>query len=73
MKTHIADIASVSYIVLAKSKEFSKITSKQKFYGKLRRTIGDIIRELYLQRDLEFRERHAMPDHIHTCTGSLPM
>jgi len=41
-------------------------------YGKLRSRLGEIIRELCLQRDLKIIEGHAMPDHIHTCISIPP-
>ena len=42
------------------------------FYGKLRRQIGTILRELCRQRGVELVEGHAMPDHIHLCLGIPP-
>ena len=41
-------------------------------YGKVRRRVGEIIRELCRQWDLEVIEGHAMPDHIHTCISIPP-
>jgi putative transposase len=38
---------------------------RKEFYGKLRRRIGEILRELCRQKDLELVEGKAMPDHIH--------
>ena len=35
------------------------------FYGRLRRQIGAILRELCRQRGVELVEGHAMPDHVH--------
>ena len=35
------------------------------FFGKLRRQIGTILRELCKQKDLELVEGNAMPDHVH--------
>ena len=35
------------------------------FYGRLRRQIGVILRELCRQRGIELVEGHAMPDHVH--------
>ena len=35
------------------------------FYGRRRRKIGQILRELCRQRDVELLEGKAMPDHIH--------
>ena len=34
-------------------------------YGKLRKEIGTIIRQLCVYKDVEIIEGHAMPDHIH--------
>ena len=34
-------------------------------FGKLRRQIGTILRELCRQKDLELVEGNAMPDHVH--------
>ena len=41
-------------------------------YGKVRRRVGEVIRELCLQRDLEIIEGHVMPDHIHACISIPP-
>ena len=41
------------------------------FYGRLRRPIGVILRELCRQRGIDLVEGHAMPDHVHLCL-SLP-
>ena len=38
---------------------------RKEFYGKLRRRIGEILRELCRQKDLEIVEGKAMSDHIH--------
>lgn len=40
-------------------------------YGKIRRRVGEILKELCVQRGFELVEGHAMPDHIHMCI-SLP-
>jgi len=42
------------------------------FYGRLRRQIGTILRELGRQRGVEMLEGHAMPDHIHMCLSIPP-
>ena len=42
------------------------------FYGRLRRRIGPILRELCRQRGMEFMEWHAMPDQIHLCLSIPP-
>ena len=34
-------------------------------YGKMRRGIGQILRDLCRQKDIELVEGKAMPDHIH--------
>ena len=42
------------------------------FYGRLRRQIGPILRELCRQRGVELVEGHAMPDHVHLCLSIPP-
>ena len=42
------------------------------FYGRLRRQIGVILRELCGQKEVEVLEGHAMPDHIHLCLSIPP-
>ncbi len=41
-------------------------------YGRLRRQIGPILRELCQQIDVELIEGHAMPDHVHLCLSIPP-
>ena len=41
-------------------------------YGRLRRRIGLILRELCRQRGIELLEGHAMPDHVHLCLSIPP-
>jgi REP-associated tyrosine transposase len=41
-------------------------------YGRLRRQIGAIFRDLCRQRGVELLEGHAMPDHIHLCLSIPP-
>lgn len=41
-------------------------------YGKRRRQIGAILRDLCRQRGIELVEGHAMPDHIHLCLSIPP-
>ena len=41
-------------------------------YGKLRRKIGEILRQLCRQKDVELLEGHAMPDHIHMLLSVPP-
>lgn len=38
---------------------------KKVFYGRMRRQIGEIIREFCRQRGIELLEGHAVGDHIH--------
>ena len=42
------------------------------FYGKLRRRVGDILRELCRQKDIGLIEGNAMPDHIHMVLSIPP-
>ena len=42
------------------------------FYGRLRRQIGTILRDLCRQRGVAMLEGHAMPDHIHLCLSGPP-
>ena len=42
------------------------------FYGRLRRRIGGILRDLCRQRGVELLEGRAMPDHIHLCLSIPP-
>jgi len=42
------------------------------FYGRLRRQIGTILRDLCRQRGIELVEGHAMPDHVHLCLSIPP-
>jgi putative transposase len=41
-------------------------------YGKVKRHIGQILRELCRYKDIELLEGHAMPDHIHMCISVPP-
>jgi putative transposase len=41
-------------------------------YGKTRKRIGAIIRDLCKQKGIELVEGHAMPDHIHLCIRIPP-
>ena len=45
---------------------------KRTIYGRLRREIGKILRELCRQHGVELLEGHAMPDHIHVCLSIPP-
>ena len=42
------------------------------FYGRMRRRVGAILRDLCRQRGVELIEGHAMPDHIHMCLRIPP-
>ena len=42
------------------------------FYGKAKRRVGEILRELCRQRGIELIEGQAMPDHIHMCLSIPP-
>jgi REP-associated tyrosine transposase len=44
----------------------------QTIYGKLRRKIGGIIRDLCRQKGLDLLEGHAMKDHVHLCLSIPP-
>jgi putative transposase len=41
-------------------------------YGKMRKQVGVILRELCRQRGIELREGHLMPDHVHMCVSIPP-
>ena len=41
-------------------------------YGRLRKRVGEILRELCRQRNIELLEGQAMPDHIHMCLSIPP-
>ncbi len=45
---------------------------KKALYGKLRRGVGEIIRDLCRQKGIELLEGHLMPDHIHMCLSVPP-
>jgi putative transposase len=42
------------------------------FYGRLKREIGTILRDLCRQKSVELLEGHCMPDHIHMCLSIPP-
>ena len=44
---------------------------KRVFYGRLKKEIGGVLRELFKQKGGDVLEGHAMSDHIHVCV-SLP-
>jgi putative transposase len=45
---------------------------KKVIYGKLKRRVGPILRELCRQREIAILEGHAMPEHIHVCLSVPP-
>ena len=45
---------------------------KKVLYGKLRKRIGEILRELCRYKGIEIVEAHAMVDHIHMCISVPP-
>ena len=45
---------------------------KRVLYGKLRKKVGEIIKDLCRQRGVELIEGHAMADHIHLCLRIPP-
>ncbi len=45
---------------------------KKIIYGKLKRRVGPILRELCQQRGISLLEGHAMADHIHMCLSVPP-
>ena len=45
---------------------------KKRLYGKVRRRVGEIIKDLCRQRNMEMIEGHLMPDHVHMCLQVPP-
>jgi putative transposase len=45
---------------------------KKELFGRTRRAIGKILRELFRQKDVELLEGKAMPDHIHMLLSVPP-
>ena len=45
---------------------------KKVLYGRIRRKVGEIIRELCQQRGIELLEGKAMPDHVHMLLSVPP-
>ena len=41
-------------------------------YGKMKKRVGEILRELCRYKGIELLEGHAMPDHIHMCISVPP-
>ena len=45
---------------------------KRMLHGKLKKHVGEVIREVCRQRGIELVEGHLMPDHIHMCVSIPP-
>jgi len=45
---------------------------RKAIYGALRRNLGEIFRELALQRECKIVEGHLMIDHVHMCLSIPP-
>ena len=45
---------------------------KKTLYGRLRREIGNILRDLCRQKEIELLEGKAMPDHVHILLSVPP-
>jgi putative transposase len=45
---------------------------KRVLYGKVKKHVGEVIREVCRQRGIELVEGHLMPDHIHMCVSIPP-
>ncbi len=45
---------------------------RKKFYGTMRKRIGEILRELCRQKEITLVEGNAMPDHIHMLLSIPP-
>ena len=45
---------------------------KKLLFGKLRKPIGPILRELCRQKGIDLLEGHVMPDHVHVCLAVPP-
>lgn len=45
---------------------------QKRLYGKFRRRVGNILKELCEQKGVELLEGHLMPDHIHMCLRIPP-
>jgi putative transposase len=45
---------------------------KRLIYGRLKREIGSLLRELFKQKGAEVLEGHAMSDHVHVCVSIPP-
>lgn len=51
---------------------FTPKYQRKVIYGKLRVSIGQIVRKLCEMKDIEIVEAHAMPDHIQLLVGIPP-
>ena len=45
---------------------------KKALYGKVKKQVGAILRDLCRQRGVELLEGHLMPDHVHMCVSVPP-
>jgi len=45
---------------------------KRMLYGRLKKHVGEVIKEVCRQRGIELIEGHLMPDHIHMCVSIPP-
>jgi len=45
---------------------------RKEFYGKMRRRVGEILRDLCTQKEVRLLEGKAMPDHIHMLLSIPP-
>jgi len=45
---------------------------KRKLYGRVKKEVGEILRELSRQRGVEILEGQLMPDHVHMCLRIPP-
>jgi putative transposase len=45
---------------------------KKVLYGQRRKDIGEILRDLCRQKEIELLDGHAMPDHVHMCLSIPP-
>jgi putative transposase len=45
---------------------------KRMLYGKVKKHVGEVIREICRQRGIELLEGHLMPDHLHMCVSIPP-
>ena len=45
---------------------------KRKLYGRFRKKVGEVLRDLCRQRGIEVLEEHLLADHIHMCLSIPP-